>query len=152
MTDISEMGLVPHTGEAVDLSDTPRVVEVLSRVRTWHEEVYRPAVRELERAVIERMDVENHWTYRAFGLVASSGSPETAEKVTYEEVPALMDELRAAGMSDEALARVVKTTVSYRVMEGEAKKLLRNPRYREIVAAHRFIEAKERHVTVKPDA
>jgi hypothetical protein len=144
-------GLIPWTGEVVDLADTPKVIDVLDRARRWHDEVYRPAIRQLEQAVLDQMDADNHWTYRAGGLVASSGSPETAEKVRYEEIPAMRQKLKAAGMSEEALARVVKTTVTHRVMEGEAKKLLKNPRYQAIVAEHRVYEPAPRRVTVKLD-
>lgn len=142
----TEIEVIPHTGEIIDLSD-PVAVAKAYRVVQDLEAQLRQAKGTLGDALIAQKSILGTGTMRFEGLsgpVTIKGGTDTI----YNAV-AIKTELLAAGMPRERVAEIVVETIDYKVSAVEAKKAAAaNAEYREIIERHRQIFPKRPTVVV----
>lgn len=133
--------VVPGSGEVVNLEDPAQVARALRWVRDI-EEQFKLVKDDLTAALALEAERQGTGTFES-----GTHKVEVSFPTTYEwDVAELQQRLAEEGLPEERLAALVKTEVSYKVSQSEAKKIAaRNERYAEIIdSCRRAIPGKPR--------
>lgn len=140
------VAVIPGTGEVVDLTDPLAVAEALGNLRDFERMTYE------WKQMMTRIVVEHGRTTGSLTIELPDGSKAEISdrpRVTYD-AEAIEEELRAAGMPEESIAKIIKEEVTHTVKAVEAKKAARaNPVYEEIIERHRTEEPSNPSVTIR---
>jgi hypothetical protein len=135
----------PFTGSLVDVSDPMAAAEFLDALRQSKETITKiiHAVEGIQLAEFERQGTKT--------IHAGRWDLELESQVSYQWDEEVLHELLDAGLPEERYQDLVKTTVSVKVLQGEAKRLeAANPAYAEIIGRARTRVEKPPRVSVKP--
>lgn len=136
--------VVPHSGELVNLLEPASVARVLDEIRD-HEQRLREAKRILTDALVRESERQGSKTLR-FGHIEAMVS---GGDVTTYDVEFLMERLPEAGLPEERLTALIKTTVTHKVDAAQAKRIRSSPQYEEIFRLAERVEPRSHSVSVK---
>lgn len=125
--------VLPGTGEIVSLEDPADAAALWFRLKTMESqcaEIRRRIANEVLAAEAERLGTKT-LHMEGVGKVKMTGGPESE---TVWDIERLRSEMRAAGLPDDRLALLIKTTVEYKVDGNVARQLAgANPEYARII-------------------
>jgi hypothetical protein len=137
-----DQAIVPWSGEALSLTDTPAVARSLKEARQFKTELTR-FIQGLEGVLLEHMDEHGKHTLR-FGDTTIRGDTNTDD---YDYDVTVLQELLDAGLPADRFSELVQQRVEFRVMKNVAKEVAASrPEYREILDRARVLKPKTRHV------
>lgn len=137
---------VPGTGELVSTADPMACARALADVRE-----YEGHINEVKGA-LQDVVIEHGLTRGLHTLRMPDGRRAviTPDHEWQWDAEGLERDLRLAGMPEDRLREIVRETVSYSVVAGEAKRAAAaKPEYAAAVEANRTRVAKKRYVSVK---
>lgn len=146
-----ERAIVPYSpaaGEAVDLSDRPRVAATIRELTDWQAEVLQPLLGQLQAAMIEEADHQGAYTLRFGRLEVKVDGPDVAS-TEWEDVAGMRRELAAAGLPAERINALAPEVRTFKVNATEANRIAKSPVYGPIIEAHRNRRPRTRRATVR---
>lgn len=118
----------PSTGQMIDLRDVQSVAIHLDEIRQLEDRL-KEAKRILGRVLAAEAERQGTQTLHLPGLKV----PISKKREIHWDLE-ILKELRELGLPTERWSQVVRTTVDYKVMAGEAKKIAAaNPAYAEVI-------------------
>lgn len=135
----------PFTGSLVDVSDPMAAAEFLDALRGSKDTITKiiHAVEEIQRAEFERQGTKT--------IHAGRWDLTLEPQVAYVWDEQVLQELLDAGLPEERYRDLVKTTVSVKVSQDQAKRIeSANERYADIIERARTRVEKAPRVTAKP--
>jgi hypothetical protein len=120
MTDTgTEMVVVPHTGELVNLNDPTECAVALDELRTLETKI-----KDIKSVLVDAITqyAEQAGAGKTLNLPGGVRAVLKNDKQVLWDAQQLEEDLRAAGMSEERIREIVVEEVSYKVVANEAKK------------------------------
>ena len=143
--------LVPHTGEALALTDetAEHLADVVSEVRLLESQL-----RELKLLINEeihvRMDKARLWTIETSGYKITGKSDALVSVWDAPALLELLDDMVASGAIDtDAMHRAIQPRTEYKVLAAGVNALLKNPKFTDALEDCRtLVEPSDRRISI----